>query len=121
MRKLRQRGVPEVIETGKDRPNRVTPIASAGLTEKRPRGFLTREVLFKRGLKQTNERRAIRWLGIFRKILMDPTLAEGPDDLFWSAGPIDYANHRRMTGPPPKAPAFERVSKKVNRRDWERE
>lgn len=85
----------------------------------RPASF-TKEVALGRHLKETNTRRAIRWFGKLRKILLDPSLAEpGDGDLFNHATGIDWQNHRRMTGPPPRNAPDPRLSKKQRRRDWE--
>jgi hypothetical protein len=83
--------------------------------------FLTKEVLLKKGLVNTRERRAIRWLGILKKLLMDPSLGVGEqDDLFCHATDVDWRNLRRMTGPPPRANQRPRESKKQrNRADWD--
>jgi len=85
--------------------------------------FLTKEVLLKKGLVNTRERRAIRWLGVLKKLLMDPSLGIGePDDLFSRATEIDWRNFRRMTGPPPRANQRPRESKKQrSRADWDRD
>lgn len=82
---------------------------------RKPRALnLSKEVLvFKKGSKLalTPERRAIRWLGELRRILMDPSLA-GPDDLFSQAQPADHARWRKMNGFKGKASTLNRRKKK---------
>ena len=49
-------------------------------------------------LPPSEARTRVAWLGELRRILLDPSLADGPDDLFWNCSAWEHSEYRRRFG-----------------------